>query len=235
VGTFALSSTVSLIGAGRGTDPAVDTILDANGNGRVLAIATGATATLSGLRITGGNTPGVADSGGGIHSAGRLTIDNCAITDNASGARGGGIYRPETATGPLRISNSTVADNTAQFGGGLFLENAAQAVTITSSVISGNKSTLGNGGGGGIFMIETTVIISETAITGNSAVFRGGGINNNSGSLTFDSASRVTGNSAPNGSGGGIYNGLGTVTLNGAEVSNNTGGNCTGPVAGCVG
>jgi hypothetical protein len=229
VGNFTLGLGVALIGAGKGNDPAVDTILDANGQGRVLDIATGVTATLSGVRLTGGNTP---NHGGGISNQGRLTIDDCAITDNFAGQFGGGIAHPNTATGPLKISNSTVADNEAQLrGGGLHLVNPAQAVTISSCVISGNKVSAGDSFGGGIYNVGTPITITGSQITGNSALDFGGGLLNNNATaiVTFDSASSVTNNTAPVG-GGGIFNDGGTVNLNGATVSGNSAPQCVGTV-----
>ena len=227
-GRVTLGLGVALIGAGKGNDPAVDTILDANGQGRVLDIATGVTATLSGLRLTGGNTP---NDGGGIYNQGRLTIDDSAITNNSSGDAGGGIAHPNTATGPLKISNSTVANNEAQLGGGgLALFNSAQAVTISSCVISGNKASAGDSYGGGIYNDGTPITITGSQITGNSTLDFGGGLLNNDATaiVTFDSASSVTDNTALNG--GGIYNDSGTVKLNGATVSGNSVQQCVGVV-----
>lgn len=185
------------------------------------------------MRVTGGKSGG-GDGAGGIHNQGHLTVDNCAITDNSAlSFAGGGILHAFNGTGPLKISNSTVANNDAPSGGGLFVHNATHAVTISNCVISGNTCT---SSGGGIYSFGNQVFLLGSPISGNSASDRGGGIYNASATMTCDSVSSVTGNSAVNG-GGGIYNDEGIVNLNAADVSGNTGGNCAGApaVAGCVG
>ncbi len=228
VGSFSAGTDVMLIGAGKGSDPSTNTILDANEQGRVLAIASSVTATLKGVRITGGNLP--SDAGGGIRNFGRLSIDNCAVADNTADI-GGGIFHPALATGPVTVKDSIIADNTAALGGGLDLNNGTHGLTVQNSVISGNTSTAGNGAGGGIYNIGTPIIMQGSDITGNSAANIGGGIYNNSASLTFDSACNITGNTAVNG-GGGIQNAGGTVNLNDATVSGNSSPQCVN-VPGC--
>ena len=65
-----------------------------------------------------------------------------------------------------------------------------------------------------------TLTLTRRLANGNTARF-GGGISN-------DAASRVTGNQAGD-AGGGIYNNSGTVTLdNGENLTNTTPDNCTG-------
>ena len=50
-----------------------------NGNSRVFEIASGVSASLSGMTITGGR----ADNGGGIYNAGTLTVADCTISGNS--------------------------------------------------------------------------------------------------------------------------------------------------------
>lgn len=54
-GNFQINQTdLTLVGAGRGADPATSTILDGNRNGRALNVGSGRTVALEGLRVTGG-------------------------------------------------------------------------------------------------------------------------------------------------------------------------------------
>lgn len=219
--SFLLGASVTLIGAGDGEDETGNTILDANGSGRVLEVAQDITVALHGLRITAGSISG---HGGGALNAGRLTLTNCTVAENAatSGAWGGGIYNE--ATGTLTLAETTVADNTAgAFGGGILnIGGASGTVEISNSTISGNSA----GDGGGIFNNPNgTVIFSGdqgNTVTGNTAVNSGGGIYSG-GVVTVLSAITVTRNRVNNSSGGGIFN-WGTLTFSspGSTVSGNT-------------
>lgn len=229
-GNFILNASTSLFGAGEGEDQATSTILDANKVGRVVDIASGVNATLQGVRITGGDSVG---SGGGIRTAGKLALTNCAISGNLAD-RGGGIGHSTAATGALDLTNCRITGNTALVGSGagLVLESSTQPVTITASAITGNTSTLA---GGGIQKDAGSCTITGTEISGNKAGANGGGIFN-AGTIAFDVASRITNNTS-DAQGGGIFNdAASTVTLNGATVSGNSPQNCVGTaVPGCAG
>jgi predicted outer membrane repeat protein len=169
--------------------------------------------SISGLTITGGNTP---DVGGGIYGEGAVvTLTNSTVTGNrAEGNRGGGIY----ANGELTLTNSTVSDNTAGYGGGIYNEGQA---TLTDSTVSGNMATVANGGG--ILNRTGSLTLRGSSVRGNTASANGGGINLRAGSAHIEENSSVTGNTAGL-EGGGIFNSLVTNTLtveNPEEVSGN--------------
>jgi hypothetical protein len=221
-GNFSITKPTTLIGAGSGDDPATSTILDGRLAGRVVDVPAAAGAvTLRSLRITRGAVD--TATGGGIQSAADLQIDRCAVVGNRA-KHSAGILT-STSTGRLRLSNSTVSQNTAdQTGGGVAI-HSAQASFITDSVITDNNTL--HLGGAGIDNISTTVTITRSEITLNRADTNGGGIFNQTGTLILDASTRITGNSArPALNGGGIYNNGGTVQLNGATVSGNTPDNC---------
>ena len=149
--------------------------LAVSGNGvyRVLDVAAKASATLSGLTITGGLAAYDADKnyeGGGIFNAGSLTLNGVTVSGNnaigsnalsvasdSTQALGGGIY----STGTLTIQNSTVSGNSATgasvvqntpagnypgetaYGGGIC---STGSLTIAGSTISSNAATAGAGG-----------------------------------------------------------------------------------------
>ena len=91
------------------------------------------TALLRQVLLTG-NT---AQDGGAIFNSGAaalLDIRNVTITNNTASASGGGIYTDRLAT----IVNSTIADNQAASGGGIFGFNAAGNADLLNTVIINN-------------------------------------------------------------------------------------------------
>lgn len=135
--------------------------LTINGNGatierssalpfRIFHVSSGGDLTLNNLTITNGLTSLIeGQAGGGIYNAGTLTLNDSAVTGNATGhgdGDGGGIYNEGTLTlNETTIShNSTAAgDDTAGTdagdGGGIY--NAAGAhLTLTSSTVSSNST-----------------------------------------------------------------------------------------------
>jgi hypothetical protein len=209
-----LDITTNLNISGPGT-----TRLVVSGNNAVedFSVASGVTATISGITIEkglGGTTGGVS-YGGGINNEGTLTVAESTLSANSSDYIGGGI---ENDNGSLVVTDSTLAGNSAAVGGGGIWNNGT--VTITDSTLSGN-STPNNGGGidnGG------TMAITGSTLSDNSAggTQYGGGIENDNGTLTL-TISTMYGNSA--GAGGAIFNlyDAGIVAMVASTLSNNGG------------
>jgi hypothetical protein len=127
------------------------------GFGNVFRINAGATVSLSGLTIFGGDAP---TFGGGILNAGTLTVINCTIADNTAELSGGGIFNDE---GVLTINDSTITDNTSMgFGGGI--ESDFGTLTVNNCTISNNTGA----GGGGIRANGGTAAISNSTIANNT-------------------------------------------------------------------
>jgi hypothetical protein len=122
------------------------------------------------------------------------------------------------------LANLHITGGISMYGGGI--ENAGSTLTLTNVLVSENAAEFS---GGGIFNNDVLNLINSE-VRGNQATY-GGGIYNLSGSgntVTADSASRMTGNTASN-TGGGIYNDNGTVLLaSSANVSGNSPNNCAG-------
>jgi hypothetical protein len=89
---------------------------------RVFQIDSGVTGTLDGLTISGG----VSDTGGGIYSAGSLTLENSFISGNraigfidlsglAVGGKAGGVYLAP-ASGSVTLEGNSFSNNVAAFG-----------------------------------------------------------------------------------------------------------------------
>ena len=168
------------------------------GEFRIFTVGSGVTATLSGLRISGGKTISSPGYGGGILNHGTLTLNNCTVSDNTAYI-GGGILSDYGGT-VLTINNSLVSDNRANgYGGGVFSFDAT-ILTINKSTVSGNQG-LGGYGGGVVSAYGGLLTIDASTISNNYALYGGGGIHNGTtGVITNTTISGNSGNL-----GGGIF------------------------------
>jgi hypothetical protein len=128
----------------------------------------------------------------------------------------GGVY---VSGATFTKTGGTISENTASYGGGVYLYVYSDSVTFTmkGGTIRENKATGGNGGG--VYASGSVIFTmsSNAAITGNTASANGGGVYVNE-TFTMTSGT-VSGNAAV--LGGGVYNG-GTFTMNGGTISGNT-------------
>jgi hypothetical protein len=140
------------------------------GNSGVFRVASGATARITGLRITGGD----ADSGGGINNMGTLTLGKSAVTNNLGEGSGGGIFNG----GTLKVWRSTISGNTADEGGGGGVFNRGTvrgmegSATFNNSTISRNEAEESGGG----ISNAGVVSIRNSTVTKNSAEGPGDGV-----------------------------------------------------------
>jgi predicted outer membrane repeat protein len=197
--------------------------------------------------VTLSNTTVISNSasgyGGGISSAapgGSLAIIDSAITENAAGVLGGGVYQN---AGTLTIEGSSVTSNTAQqYGGGIaksngtmnirksvFAENASSSygggiygsscvVTIEDSTVRDNQLSGVNGRGGGIFS-DAEMTLTNVTVSGNTSLDDGGGIHSQD-PMTLTNVT-VSGNTSGNG-GGILHTTASTMTLLDCTIVNNT-------------
>ena len=176
------------------------TILDAQGQGRVLFITGEIAPVIDGLRLT----DGTALSGGGvsIYTA-TVTLQHTRIYSNTAGQWGGGVYlenSPSIISDNLIYSNTTLGNGN---GGGLALANSS-AVLITNT-ISDNRAHRG----GGIYLANYK--------SGSGALLDDNLIQDN---IAFDYS---YGGNTYDGAGGGIYIISGyTDTLQSNVISQNT-------------
>ena len=99
-------------------------------------------------------------------------MTDSTVSGNTSGLAGGGIWNDTTGT--LNISNSTISDNTANDGGGIY--NFSGTQTLTNSTVSGNTASAS---GGGIYNSSDTMTLINSTVTDNVAeTGSGGGIRN---------------------------------------------------------
>ena len=199
---------------------------------RVFHVLGGATVTMSGIEITGGeidanSTPndGQVDGGAGVYvQSGHLTLKNVAISRNrlyASNATfqtaGGGLYVGEAAI-VLMSEESVIFDNRAPRGGGA---SNLGTLTIWDTTIVNNEAKGGLGGGianqGGYLNVSSIVLERNEASQG-AAIFNSGlGVNQGNVIITN---TNITANAASQ-FGGGIYN-LGPMTIINSSINLNT-------------
>jgi predicted outer membrane repeat protein len=131
-------------------------------------------------------------AGGGINNHGHsLTLSHSTVSDNHAGY-GGGIF---SSAGTVEILHSTIAGNTGT-GGGIYLLGGV--LFLTNSTISGNYS---DEDGGGIYTTEGTLWTYNATIVYNGADVdveggggHGGGIKAAPGGVVYLRNSVVAGN-----------------------------------------
>lgn len=153
-----------------------------------------ATATITGLTITGGKAGG--GGGGGVRNEGNLTLDGVAVKGNTADLSGigGGIYGDG---GTLNLTDSTVSGNSATAAGGLYQQGSGTA-NITNSTISGNRAAQGQFSGGVVAAGGALVSILNSTIASNTSGRPGGGILTTLGSTVFVKNTIVAGNTLGN-------------------------------------
>ncbi|WP_412069295.1 right-handed parallel beta-helix repeat-containing protein [Rubrivirga sp. IMCC43871] len=114
------------------------------GGGGVYATAA-ALVTITNSVISANTASGTAGSGGGVFSAGDLTIRTAEVTGNVANRAGGGI---EDAGGTVDLEDVELTDNsigTAAPGNGGGLHSGGGNVSITRGVVTGNTAVEGGG------------------------------------------------------------------------------------------
>jgi CSLREA domain-containing protein len=138
------------------------TIIDGRGASRVLQVASGASAVVAGLTITGGG--GVGGGGAALVPAdSQLSLYDAIVKDNVATSRGGAVQN----LGSLSLFHTTIADNRAASGAGIAADENSNTA-IFSSTITGNRAS-GNGGGvdaASSLSIQSSTIASNTAAAG---------------------------------------------------------------------
>jgi len=133
--------------------------------------------TISGNSANAGFPAG--DSGGGIHGAGAVSVENCTISSNSAATSGGGIYG-----GVIEISNSTISGNSAgTSGGGIYVIGAWHDVwlRVTNSTLTGDSAPSGGGIYNKRYVIDSVVEISNTILNAGAS---GENIFNDDGTIT---------------------------------------------------
>ncbi|MEA2374286.1 MAG: hypothetical protein QOD53_749, partial [Thermoleophilaceae bacterium] len=191
---------LTIVGAGART-----TVIDANQIDRVIDVLDDSVMDVSGVTITGGFAPGqfgggVSVSGGGSSTLTTVTVTDAAVVGNEAD-QGGGLENDRSAD--LTLTRTTVSGNKAdKTGGGIQNVPVVGTATlhVTNSTISDNTQSSPTDpssfeyGGGGITNVGA-VFLDHVTMTGNKAAAIGGGIQQNSGTVTVKN-SIVSSNSA---------------------------------------
>ena len=171
-----------------------------------------------------GNQVTLNGNGGALIAFGALTIANSEFADNRA-ANGGALYPTgaaavATITGSSFHDNAALATNYG-WGGAIYL-SAGAAVTIHASTLRDNSAR--SGGGIYVYEVNslTQLAIDQGSVLhANLATSIGGGIANQEGDVTLTDVT-LSGNVAE--SGGGIYSSKGLVKLSGVTLSRNAAG-----------
>lgn len=227
-GDLDITEDLILNGADRNT-----TTIDANGLDRVFQISS-STLQLSGVTITGGNTPTAIGSGILLYTNGSLTLTDSRVTNNIPS---GGIQAASSALS-LTITNSLIDNNVSSSGGGIGFSGSSTTAIIRNSTIYDNTTT---GVGGGISSQGILTLVNST-VSGNSTELSGGGISTGGGGTTNLYNVTISNNTADSngnnsGDGGGISSVFGTTyaanTIIGGNFDDSSGvshPDCTGEI-----
>lgn len=172
-------------------------------------------------------TGNLGDDGGAIYNA---SPNNPNIFDttlaNNSAANGGGIFN--SGSGTLFWNGGSIRGNTASSnGGGIYNEGAL--VQLTLADLESNQADTG----GGIASFSGDVEIYESRLAGNQASSLGGGVFNIDPGVLYIEESELIGNSAS--SGGGIANDTASLTLSQSTLAWNTASSAGGALSNAEG
>ena len=148
--------------------------IDASGSeDRIFENTAGGTLTLNSLNLTGGSPN---SSGAAIRNLNNsnLNIENCCIYGNSTN-NAGAIANESRST--LTMTNSTLARNTARFGGALICVDSTTILThVTIADNTGTNGTAGIVQGTGILTLSGCIISNTNSNLGNPDLGGGDGM-----------------------------------------------------------
>jgi predicted outer membrane repeat protein len=209
-------------------------------NDGVLLLTNGALTINGNVTIDGNVTPagnqitidGQGASQDFVITGGRVALEGLTITGGYAAVDGGGVSLETGSYAPANVflTDSTITNNQAAYGGGVSLDGG-DTLVLTDSTISRNSA---NYVGGGIAS-KGALEIFDSTVSGNSAGYLGGGIASR-GTLALVN-STLSGNQITNSShgatygsaGAGLYNAGGAALVN-TTISGNNGGYAGGGI-----
>jgi len=199
------------------------TVLNAQGQGRVLYFMAYNDVTIEGFTITGGNAPlfGDFDGGGIIAHLCPVVVRDCIIKNNTA-RRGGGVWCGGVST--MNFIDCEISNNTAEEGAGILFVNSSTSAFVSGCVIKGNTAALR---AGGVFAYNNALTFENTIIAGNTAGTLGGAVYAYNVPPSTMNNCTMAGNTAHD-TGGGVYVFAGTnLTLDNTIIAFNIDG---GPI-----
>lgn len=104
-----------------------------------------------------------------------VSLDKTDVTQNT--ATGNGVLASDSQHVELKVANSTLSENSAAFGGAIYL-NDAKELTLRNMLITNNHAS--NGAGGAVMFagVNDTVVaeITQSSFIGNTASRNGGAL-----------------------------------------------------------
>jgi hypothetical protein len=184
------------IGIGCGGPTSAATIVDCEVTGNGGGLYASGTATITGCTVTLNSA--VGSHGGGIYVLGNVTVEDCVVTRNVANGfgngphTGGGLYAANY-TGTIRgcliaeneagdwgggirfapgcnavVEESTIASNTAAFGGGVY---SSEVLSLDASIVWGNCGTVD---GVDLFVSSTGTLLPSCSVYDPATVAGGG-------------------------------------------------------------
>jgi predicted outer membrane repeat protein len=212
-----------------------------SGGGMIMTAGPRTFPTLTIEHVTFGNNSASANAtgGGGLTIYGvNATIASSEFTANAGGRNGGAIFAGERSR--LKLSNSTISNNTAAFtGGGIagnvtsVFQSETNGFSFTGNTFAGNSVTsmTGDNRGGGLFLVVAasgTTTISGNTFRENMSASGGGAalqLNSTSAQLVIDeshfNSNRANGPNIAAGGGLHLTGSSSGVTIRNASFENN--------------
>jgi hypothetical protein len=127
--------------------------------------------------------------GGGITNVGNILIEWSNIIGNNCPhyGYGGGVWNYQDDDDLMIIRNSTIRDNSASVGGGIYSRGILEVVNTT---ISGNTVILdfSNSEGGGMYLDNGTTTLKNVTIAENEGALYGGGVYVYGGTLLMENS-----------------------------------------------
>ncbi len=158
----------------------------------------GASPSLEDLLIEGNESTNV---GGGVAvQLGEPVMQRLHIRGNIAAGSGGGLW---TNSEEYLLADSIVADNEAQYGGGLYLSSpsgSSSAALIERVRVEGNHASTSSLFGGGLMAANNRVLLSNCAFTGNTGA-NGAGVGLYASDADFENVA-IVGNVTSHSAGG---------------------------------
>lgn len=213
-----------------------------------ICVYPGASLILDASWFTGNSA---SNSGGAIYNwYGESDITNTTFSSNSANS-GGAIFNLTNRT--LRITDSTLENNTADDSDGGAIYNLVGTTILTRTTVKNNTAVLNGGGiknedhlnitnstvkdnsagrGAGIFNFNAPMFMAGSSVNTNIAYYDGGGIYNDGDTVELTSSSTVNGNTTTTGDGGGIFvtGAAALLKLTGTTLNLNTAGRDGGGV-----